>query len=119
MAPLLRALPSGIRVPQTGASLSMVFTVGLVQMALFPALSVMVISQGTPLPVRVQEPLEIAIPLSPSVLQDKVARTSPLVGVLGSRVRDQQDGRVVSICAMGEVQISEFPAVSRMVTVQL
>ena len=68
---------------QVGGVLSILFTVALVQMLLLPALSVIVTSQGRSLPVRVQDHPEIAIQLSPSVLQVKVAVTLPLVGVVG------------------------------------
>jgi len=61
----------------------MLLTGELVQVLLLPALSVIVTSQVMPFPVRVQDQPEIAIQLSPSVLQVKVAVTLPLVGVVG------------------------------------
>ena len=82
-APLARALPSGIQpVPQVGETVSILLTEALVQVLLFPTLSVMVTSQVRPFPVRAQEPPAVAIQLSRSVLQVKVAITFPLVGAV-------------------------------------
>jgi len=68
---------------QYGGSLSIFETVALVHTLLFPTISEMVTLQVTPLLARVQEPPAVAIQLSPSVLQAKVAVTFPLVGVVG------------------------------------
>ena len=84
MLPHDRAVPSGIHwVPHVGWVVSILVTVALVHVVLFPTLSVTVTVQVILFPVRVQFPHPTAIPLSPSVLPVRVAVTFPLVGVVG------------------------------------
>ena len=84
MLPHDRAVPSGIRwVPQVGCSLSILLTVALVHVVVFPTLSLTVTLQVVPFEVIVQLPHPVNIPLSPSVLPVRVAVTFPLVGVVG------------------------------------
>lgn len=82
----------------SGASLSIIVTVGALQTAVLPTLSAMVMVQFVLLVVIVQDQPGVAIPAHPaSVLPESVDTILPLVGVVGVCDQLPHVGAIVSM----------------------
>lgn len=105
-------------VSQVGAVLSM-RPAGEVHTRVFPALSDMVIWQLDPSELTVQLPPAIWIPLNPSVELDRVKVMESFPHPADGGFQLPQEGSILSILAVGDVQVRVFPALSRMVTLHV